>query len=159
MLLHQGNIGKVRVAFLWIIWKPGWFATMYYRWNKTAHKKCSYELFYQGVCHPMLWMHRMWQLPKVSNDNEISQGNQSQEFLTKAIFTYFVEVSDYSDRNCLQLFEAPPEPQLYGLPKKKQKYLFTISLIAPLSQRLHSLSRWHMKDNQHIYIFDQYIFP
>ena len=27
----------------------------------------------------------------------------------------FVEVSDYSERKCPQLFEAPPEPQLYGL--------------------------------------------
>ena len=47
--LHQGNIGKVLVAFLWLICKLGWFATMYCMWNETAQHFFSYKSYYQGV--------------------------------------------------------------------------------------------------------------
>ena len=49
MLLHQGNIREVLVAFLWLICKLGWFATMYCMWNETAQKKFSYKSYYQGA--------------------------------------------------------------------------------------------------------------
>ena len=42
---------------------------------------------------PKLWMHRLWQLPK---GHAISQGNWSQKFLIKAIFTYFIRRSSRS---------------------------------------------------------------
>ena len=98
--LHQGNIGKVLVAFLWLIYKPRWFATMYCMWNKSAQKQFSYESYYQSAHHimakPKLWMHRLWQLPKGFKDYAISQGNRSQKFLIEAIITCFFRRSSRS---------------------------------------------------------------
>ena len=119
--LHQGNIGKVLVAFLWLIYKPRWFATMYCMWNKSAQKQFSYESYYQSAHHimakPKLWMHCLWQLPKGFKDYAISQGNQSQKFQIEAIFPFFslVKVAEASERKCPQSSEAPPEAQLYAL--------------------------------------------
>ena len=120
--LHQGNIGKVLVAFLWLIYKPCWFATMYCMWNKSAQKQFSFESYYQSAHHnmakPKLWMHCLWQLPRGFKDSAISQGNNSQKFLIKAIFTcffFFVQVAEASERKCPQSSEAPPEAQLYAL--------------------------------------------
>ena len=83
--LHQGNIGKVLVAFLWLIYKPRWFATMYCMWNKSAQKQFSYESYYQSAHHimakPKLWMHRLLQLPKGIKDSAISQGNRSHLYM------------------------------------------------------------------------------
>ena len=85
--------GKVLVAFLWLTYKPRWFTTMYCMWNKLAQKQFSYESYYQSAHHimakPKLWMHCMGQLPKGFKDSAISQRNQSQKFLIKAIFTCF----------------------------------------------------------------------
>ena len=61
-------------------------------------------------------MHRLWKLPKGFNNSAISQGNSSQEFIIKAIFTYFfIKVYNYSERKCFQIFESLPQPQLYSL--------------------------------------------
>ena len=90
--LHQGNIEKVLVAVSWLIYKPCWFATMYCMWKKSAQKQFSYESYYQSAHHsmakPMLCMHLLWQLTKGFKDYAISEGNRSQKFLIKAIFTF-----------------------------------------------------------------------
>ena len=97
--LHQGNIGKVLVAFLWLIYEPHLFKTIYCMWNKSTQKQFSYESYYNSSHHimakPKLWMHCLWQLPKGFKDSAISQGNRSQKFLIEAIFTcfFFVEVA------------------------------------------------------------------